>query len=224
MLLMKKDMGGAAHALGVARMVMMAGLPIRLRVLIPAVDNAISGAAIRPRDVFKSRKGLTVEIGNTDAEGRLVLCDALTEADSEHPDLLLDFATLTGAARAALGTDIPALFCNNETLAAEMSACAEATADPMWRLPLWRPYRKDLDSRVADINNVAAHANAGAILAALFLETFVSPETPWAHFDLMAWNNGSRPGRPEGGEAMAVRAVHALLEKRFTNPTQQEKQ
>jgi len=215
MLLMKKDMGGAAHALGVARMVMMAGLPVRLRVLIPAVENVISGNAFKPQDVLKTRKGLTVEVGNTDAEGRLILCDALAEADAEKPALLVDFATLTGAARVALGTDLPALFANNEELAADLLAASEVASDSMWRLPLWQGYRKGLDSKVADIGNVTSHGFAGAITAALFLESFVSKETPWAHLDTYAWNGSARPGRPEGGEALGMRAVYALIEKRF---------
>jgi len=215
MLLMKKDMGGAAHALWLARMVMMAGLPIRLRVLIPAVDNAVSGDALRPLDVLATRKGLTVEVGNTDAEGRLVLADALTEADRDKPDLLIDFATLTGATRVALGAEIPALFCNNETLAADLLAAADAAADPLWRLPLWQPYRKGLESKVADLINVAGHSDAGAIIGALFLESFVGRETAWAHLDIMAWNPTGRPGRPEGGEAMGLRAAYAVIDNRF---------
>jgi len=215
MLIMKKDMGGAAHALGVARMVMMAGLPVRLRVLIPAVENVISGNAFKPQDILKTRKGLSVEVGNTDAEGRLILCDALAEADTEKPALLIDFATLTGAARVALGTDLPALFANNEDLASDLLAASEESADPMWRLPLWQGYRKGLESRIADLNNVTSHGFAGAITAALFLESFVSKETPWAHLDTYAWNGSARPGRPEGGEALGVRAVYALIEKRF---------
>lgn len=215
MLLMKKDMGGAAHALGVARMVMTAGLPIRLRVLIPAVENAVSGDAFRPLDVLRTRKGLTVEVGNTDAEGRLILCDALAEAAADKPALIVDFATLTGAARVALGADLPALFSNDDALAAELLACGEAEADPLWRLPLWQPYRKGLDSKVADLNNIASHGFAGAIIAALFLESFVSKEVPWAHLDIMAWNPAARSGRPEGGEALALRAVYALIERRF---------
>ena len=214
MLLMKKDMAGAAHALGLARMIMMAGLPIRLRVLIPAVDNAVSGNALRPLDVIPTRKGLTVEVGNTDAEGRLVLADALAEADREKPDLLIDFATLTGAARAALGPEVPALFSNNDALAADFAAAAEHTHDPLWRLPLWQPYRKGLDSKIADLSNVASHGHAGAIIAALFLESFVSRETPWAHLDIMGWNTTSRPGRPEGGEAQTMRAAFDLIRNR----------
>jgi leucyl aminopeptidase len=214
MLLMKKDMGGAAHALGLAKMIMAAGLPLRLRVLIPAVENSVSGDAFRPLDVLQTRKGLTVEVGNTDAEGRLVLCDALAEAGREKPDLVVDFATLTGAARTALGPDLPALFCNDDALAEELLACGAAEHDPLWRLPLHRPYRQLLDSKVADLNNVSEGPHAGAITAALFLAEFVRPETPWAHIDLMAWNRTARPGRPVGGEAMSLRAVYALIERR----------
>ena len=214
MLLMKKDMGGAAHALGLAQMIMAAGLPLRLRVLIPAVENSVSGDAFRPLDVLPTRKGLTVEVGNTDAEGRLVLCDALAEADREKPDLVVDFATLTGAARTALGTDLPALFSNDDALAEDLLACGGAEHDPMWRLPLHRPYRQLLDSKVADLNNVSEGPYAGAITAALFLAEFVRPDTPWAHLDLMAWNRTARPGRPVGGEAMGLRAAYALIERR----------
>lgn len=215
MLLMKKDMGGAAHALGVARMIMMAGLPVRLRVLVPAVENAVSGNSFRPMDILPTRKGLTVEIGNTDAEGRLILCDALAEADSDRPALLIDFATLTGAARVALGPELPALFSNDDALAEELLAAGRETDDPLWRLPLWPGYRKMLDSRIADLNNAPSGGFAGAITAALFLERFVAAETPWAHIDLYAWNPSARPGRPEGGEAMTLRAVYALIERRF---------
>ena len=216
MLLMKKDMAGAAHALGLARMIMMAGLPIRLRVLIPAVDNAVSGNALRPLDVITTRKGLTVEVGNTDAEGRLILADTLAEADREKPDLLIDFATLTGAARAALGPEVAALFSNSDSLAASLIAAGEATVDPLWRLPLWQSYRKGLESKVADLSSVAGHGHAGAIIAALFLESFVSRETPWAHLDIMGWNTSNRPGRPEGGEAQGLRAAFDLIERRFS--------
>jgi len=215
MLMMKKDMGGAAHALGVARMVMMAGLPVRLRVLVPAVENVISGNAFKPMDVLKTRKGLSVEVGNTDAEGRLVLCDALAEADAEKPAMLVDFATLTGAARVALGTDIPALFANDDALASDLLAASEAEADPLWRLPLWQPYRKGFESKIADLNNSANHGFAGAIIGGLFLESFVSKGTPWAHLDVYAWNGSAKPGRPDGGEAMGLRAVYAAIEKRF---------
>ena len=215
MKLMKKDMGGAAHALALARMVMMAELPVQLRVLVPAVENSISGNAFRPLDVIGTRKGLTVEVGNTDAEGRLVLCDALAEACTEKPDLLIDFATLTGAARVALGTDLAAMFCNDDALATELLACSLDQDDPMWRLPLYQPYAKSLASKVADTNNVADSGYGGAIVAALFLEKFVTPKIPWLHFDVFAWNLGSRPGRPSGGEAFALRAVFELLRRRF---------
>ncbi|MCC7219649.1 MAG: leucyl aminopeptidase family protein, partial [Candidatus Contendobacter sp.] len=215
MRLMKKDMGGAATALGLARLIMSAGLPVRLRVLIAAVDNAVAGNAFRPGDVIRSRQGLTVEIHNTDAEGRLVLGDALTAAGSEQPDFMINFATLTGAARTALGTALPALFCNDEPLAAGLLAAAEREQDPVWRLPLHQPYRELLDSKIADIANAADSPYAGAISAALFLKEFVPEGLPWAHFDLMAWNLKSRPGRPEGGEAMAMRAVFSWLEQRY---------
>jgi leucyl aminopeptidase len=211
MKLMKKDMGGAAHVLGLASMLMAANLPLRLRVLIPAVENSVSGDAFRPLDVLRTRKGLTVEVGNTDAEGRLVLCDALAAADEEKPDLLIDFATLTGAARVALGTDLPALFCNDGELAAALIRHGEAEQDPLWRMPLHQPYKRLLESRVADLNNVSDGPYAGAITAALFLEAFIRPQTRWAHIDLMAWNTAARPGRPAGGEAMGMRAVAAAI-------------
>ncbi len=213
MKLMKKDMGGAAHALGLASMIMAARLPLRLRVLVPAVENSVSGNAFRPGDVLATRKGLSVEIGNTDAEGRLVLCDALAEADREDPDLIVDFATLTGAARVALGPDLPAMFCNHDTLAEALLAQGLAARDPLWRLPLHKPYRRQLDSQVADLNNISNGPHGGAITAALFLAEFVRPETPWVHLDIMAWNLTSRPGRPEGGEAMGLRATYALIEE-----------
>ena len=215
MLLMKKDMGGAAHALGLARMVMMAKLPVRLRVLVPAVENAVSGDAFRPMDVYRSRKGLTVEIGNTDAEGRLVLCDALDEASSEKPEIIIDFATLTGAARVALGTDVPAMFSNDDATANALAAASQRVDDPLWRLPLWQPYNRLLKSGIADINNAPDTRFGGSITAALFLERFVAPGVPWVHIDLYAWNGADRPGRPKGGEAMTMRAVFALLEERF---------
>ncbi|CAO3352464.1 leucyl aminopeptidase family protein [Azospirillum melinis] len=215
MLIMKKDMGGAAHALALGRMIMMAGLPVRLRVLVPAVENVVSGDSFKPQDVLRTRKGLTIEVGNTDAEGRLILCDALAEADSEKPELLIDFATLTGAARVALGPDLPALMSNNDALANDLTEAGTAVDDPMWRLPLWAPYRKGLDSKVADINNVTTNGFAGAITAGLFLQEFVSKETPWAHLDTYAWNGANRPGRPEGGEALGLRAAYAVIAKRF---------
>jgi leucyl aminopeptidase len=215
MLLMKKDMGGAAHVLGLAHMIMAAGLPVRLRVLVAAVENMVSGDSFRPLDVLRTRKGLTVEVGNTDAEGRLILCDALAEACRDKPGLLVDFATLTGAARVALGPDLPALFSNDDALADALLAAGRANADPMWRLPLHQPYRKGLDSKVADLGNVASGGFAGAIYAALFLEAFVEPGIPWAHFDVIAWNGTARPGRPEGGEAMALRATYSVIASRF---------
>lgn len=215
MLRMKKDMGGAANVLGLAHMIMATGLPVRLRVLVPAVENAVAGNAMRPLDVVKTRKGLTVEIGNTDAEGRLILCDALAEADTESPEVLLDCATLTGAARVALGTDLPALFSNNDQLAADLLNGGQASNDPVWRLPLHAPYKDMLKSDVADLNNVSEGGFGGAITAALYMEHFVSASTPWAHFDMMAWNNSTKPGRPKGGEAQAVRGVFQMLRRRF---------
>ncbi len=215
MLTMKKDMGGSAQVLGLARMIMDAGLKVRLRVLVPAVKNMISGDAFLPMDVIRTRKGLTVEIGNTDAEGRLILCDALAEADSEKPDLLLDYATLTGAARVALGTDLPALFSNDDAVAADWLGCGVAEDDQVWRLPLHAPYKAMLKTRIADLSNTGSAPFAGAITAALFLEHFVSPTTRWAHIDLMAWNTRDRPGRPEGGEAMAMRSAFRMIEQRF---------
>ncbi len=213
--LMKKDMGGAATVLGLADMIMDAMLPVRLRVMIPAVENSVSGNSFRPGDVLTSRSGLTVEIGNTDAEGRLVLADALSEASAEEPALLIDCATLTGAARSALGPELPALFTDNEDLAADLAAAAKATHDPMWRLPMWTPYRKMIDSKIADMNNAGDSPFAGAITAALFLKEFVTANVPWAHIDLYAWNAGERPGRPQGGEALTQRALFELIRRRF---------
>ena len=215
MKLMKKDMGGAATMLGLAQMVMSANLPVRLRLLIPAVENSVSGNALRPLDVVKTRSGLTVEIGNTDAEGRVILADALTEAVSERPALLVDSATLTGAARAALGTELPAVFTNDDALAQALLDHGSAASDPLWRLPLWKPYRRHLDSKVADLTNAPNIAFAGAITAALFLAEFTKPTETWAHIDMMAWNTDTRPGRPEGGEAMGMRALYALIRERF---------
>jgi leucyl aminopeptidase len=214
MLLMKKDMGGAANVLGLAHMVMDAKLPVRLRVLIPAVENAISAAAFRPGDVIRSRKGLTVEIGNTDAEGRLVLADALTLAGEEKPDLLVDLATLTGAARVALGPDVVPFFTADDGLAADLARHAAAVADPVWRMPLWQPYMALLDSKLADINNAGASPHAGSITAALFLSRFVPEGVSWLHGDIFAWTPSARPGKPEGGEAQMVRALYALIEER----------
>ncbi|PPR60440.1 MAG: Cytosol aminopeptidase, partial [Alphaproteobacteria bacterium MarineAlpha4_Bin2] len=215
MKLMKKDMGGAANALGLARMIMAAKLPVRLRVIVPAVENSVSGDAFRPMDVLRSRAGITVEIGNTDAEGRLILADALYEAASEDPELILDFATLTGAARIALGPEIPVMFANDDPLAADLFEYGEAVGDPVWRLPIWKPYRRSMDSKVADINNIGEMPQGGAIIAALFLNEFVKVTVPWAHFDIMAWNTSSRPGRPAGGEAMAIRAAYETIAARF---------
>ncbi len=216
MMLMKKDMGGAANALGLARMIMMNDLPVRLRVLIPAVENSISGDAFRPLDVLATRDGKTVEIGNTDAEGRLILADALTEALSDKPALLLDFATLTGAARVALGPELPAMFCNDDALAEEFRSVADEVSDPVWRMPLWRPYRQYLDSTVADINNAGSIPQAGAITAAVFLHDFVGDDVPWAHFDIYGWNASSSPGKPKGGEAMAIRSAYTVIERKFS--------
>lgn len=215
MRLMKKDMGGAAHALALAHLVMAAGLPVRLRMLIAAVENSVSGSSMRPGDVFRSRKGLTVEVSNTDAEGRLILCDALAEADSDAPALLLDFATLTGAARVALGPDLPALFTNDDSVAADWMAEGLAQQDPVWRMPLWAGYRSMLDSPVADLDNSPEGGMAGSITAALFLQEFVSPSTPWAHLDVYAWNPKGRAGRPAGGEALGLRSVWAMIRQRF---------
>ena len=215
MRMMKKDMGGAAIMLGLGRAIMQAGLPVRLRVLLPLVENAVSGNAMRPLDIVKTRKGITVEIGNTDAEGRLILCDALAEAATEKPEMLVDAATLTGAARVALGPELPALFCNDDKLAAGLLAAGTAEDDPLWRMPLWRPYRKLIDSKVADVNNVSESPYAGAITAALYLEEFVDPGVPWAHIDVMAWNTRSRPGRPEGAEAQTLRALYAHIAGKF---------
>jgi len=213
--IMKKDMGGAATVLGLASMIMAAKLPIRLRVLIPAVENAVSSNAFRPGDILTSRKGLTVEIGNTDAEGRLVLADALADATDEDPDLLIDCATLTGAARVALGPELPAFFTDDEELADDLSAQSRAISDPFWRLPLWGNYRDMFDTRMADINNAGAGGFAGAITAALFLQYFTETARSWVHFDLYAWSKKARPGRPAGGEAQAIRALFAVLQKRF---------
>ncbi len=216
MLTMKKDMGGAAVALAVAQMVMGAKLKLRLRVLIPAVENSISGHAFRPGDVFPSRKGLTVEIGNTDAEGRLILADALALADEAAPQLLLEMATLTGAARAATGMELPPFFTNDEQLAADLTRHAMAVDDPVWRLPLWQGYDFALGSRVADLNNNPAYAYAGAITAALFLKRFVTGTQAYAHLDIPAWSDRARPGRPIGGEANSARAIYALLRERYS--------
>ena len=212
MRLMKKDMGGAAHALALARLVMQRELPVSLQLVIPTVENAISGNAYRPGDVVRTRKGLNVEIGNTDAEGRVILADALAYAVEQKPKTLIDFATLTGAARVALGPELPVLFANDERLAARLLKSAGELDDPMWRLPLWRNYRRLFDSDIADFNNSGKGGYAGSIVAALFLDHFVPDDVAWAHFDVFAWNDVSRPGRPMGGEAQGLRSVLAALE------------
>ena len=211
---MKKDMGGAAHALGLAQLIMATGLPVRLTMLVPAVENSIAGNAFRPGDVIRTRGGISVEIDNTDAEGRLVLCDALTYAAEQSPALLIDFATLTGAARVALGPELPALFCNDETLATDYLKAAQLARDPLWRMPLWKPYLTYLKSNVADMVNSGGSRMGGAITAALYLQRFVPDNLPWAHVDTYAWNDADRPGHPAGGEAQGLRAAYALLKAR----------
>jgi leucyl aminopeptidase len=215
MLIMKKDMGGAANVLALARMVMDAKLKVRLRVLIPAVENAVAGNAFRPLDIFTSRKGITVEIGNTDAEGRLVLADALALADEEKPDLLIDLGTLTGAARVALGPDLPPFYTNDEALAADVARCAVAENDPLWRMPLWPAYDSWLDSKTANITNAPSGGFAGSITCALFLQRFVEHATSWLHVDIYAWTPSAKPARPEGGECQAARALYKLLGERY---------
>ena len=215
MLEMKKDMGRAAVVLGLASALMSANTPIRLRVLIPAVENSVAGNAYRPLDIVRTRSGKTVEIGNTDAEGRLILCDALAEADSERPDLLVDCATLTGAARIALGPELQALFCDDDAVAEGLSNVGISVGDPLWRMPIWRPYRKQIDGKCADLNNVAQGTFAGSIIGALYLAEFVSASTSWAHLDIMAANPTAKPGRPEGGEATGMRALYAYIRQRY---------
>jgi leucyl aminopeptidase len=215
MRLMKKDMGGAAHAIALAKLIIGARLPVRLHLLIPAVENSISATAFRPGDVIASRKGLSVEVDNTDAEGRLVLGDALTKAGEASPDLMIDFATLTGAARVALGPDLPAMFANDESLAADLAQAAAAAQDPLWRMPLWDGYDDMLKSDLADLANSSESSFAGSITAALFLRRFVDPTTPWAHFDTFAWMPSAKPGRPRGGAALGLRATFAMLEARY---------
>lgn len=215
MLIMKKDMGGAAATLALAHMIMSRGLKVSLRVLIPAVENSVSGSAFRPLDIYPSRRGLTVEIGNTDAEGRLVLADALAFADEEEPDLLIDMGTLTGAARVALGPELPPFYTNDAALAADIERFATGERDPVWRLPLWAPYDSMLESKIADVANVSASGFAGSITCALFLQRFVSKAKAWVHFDVYAWNPSSKPARPEGGECQAARALYALLKYRY---------
>ena len=215
MRLMKKDMGGAAHALALAQLIMQARLPVRLHMLVPAVENAIAGNAFRPGDILTSRKGLTVEIANTDAEGRLVLADALTKAGEGEPALIIDFATLTGAARVALGPDLPATFGNDDVVTGDLLAAAKDVSDPLWRLPLHGGYDDMLKSDISDLNNAPDGGFAGAITAALFLQKFVSPDMPWLHLDTFSWRPAARPGRPKGGDALGLRAVWALLRARF---------
>ena len=220
MRLMKKDMGGAAHAIGLARLLMGSELPVRLRLIIPAVENAVSKASYRPGDVVSTRAGVSVEIENTDAEGRVILADALAAAGEDRPELIIDFATLTGAARVALGPDLPGLFCNRRAVAEGLREAGERVRDPIWELPLHAPYREFIESKVADVANAGSVPLAGAITAALFLERFVPTEVGWAHFDLMAWNLRSRPGRPEGGEALGLRAGFEYLRRRYSTPAQ----
>jgi leucyl aminopeptidase len=215
MRIMKKDMGGAAHALALARLVAAARLPVRVHLLVPAVENAVSEGAYRPGDVVRSRKGLFVEVDNTDAEGRLVLADALAKATEGEPELIVDFATLTGAARVALGPDLPALFANGDALASDIAQAGRAAEDPVWRMPLWEPYDEMLKSDLADVANAANSPMAGCITAALFLKRFVPAETDWAHLDTYAWRDQPRPGRPKGGDALGLRAVFAALEARY---------
>jgi len=215
MLIMKKDMGGAANVLALAQMVMDAKLKVRLRVLVPAVENAVAGNAFRPLDIFKSRKGPTVEIGNTDAEGRLVLADALALADEEKPDLLVDLGTLTGAARVALGPDLPPFYTHDETLAESVATHAKRENDPLWRMPLWPPYDSWLDSKTADINNAPSGGFAGSITCALFLQRFVTDAKSWLHVDIYGWTPSAKPARPEGGECQAARAIYKLLGERY---------
>jgi len=215
MITMKKDMGGAASVLGLAQAIMDAKLPVRLRVMIPAVENSVSGASYRPGDVLISRKGLTVEIGNTDAEGRVVLADALAEADGESPELMLCLATLTGAARAATGMELPPFFTDDEYLAADLMRHGTAEHDPLWRLPLWRGYEPTVDSPIADVNNAPDYNLAGAITAALFLNRFITKTERWAHFDIPAWTDRPKPGRRKGGEANGIRAMYAVIAERF---------
>jgi leucyl aminopeptidase len=215
MLLMKKDMGGAACALALARMIMQARLPVRLRVLVPAVENAVSSDAYRPGDVLRTRRGITVEVGNTDAEGRLVLCDGLAAAADDAPDLIVDLATLTGAARVALGPELPAVYGTRDETVAALLRHGRRLADPLWHMPLWGGYDDDLASKVADVNNVSASTFAGSIVGALFLRRFVASTQDWLHVDLYAWNSKERPGRPVGAEPQAVRALHALITERY---------
>ncbi len=217
MILMKKDMGGAAAALALTRMIMASGLDVRLRVLVPAVENSVGGAAMRPSDVIRSRSGLTVEIGNTDAEGRLILADALTAAWEEDPDLVIDLATLTGAARVALGPDLPAMFSGDEDLAAGLVRRGMEIDDPLWHMPLWKPYEKGLKSTIADTGNISSDGFGGSIVAALFLRKFVKEPRRWVHLDIFGWNPSDRPARPKGGDAQAVRTLFSMLRARHAS-------
>jgi leucyl aminopeptidase len=217
MRIMKKDMGGGAHALALAQLITESRLPVRLHLLIPAVENAVSGAAMRPGDIVRSRKGLFVEIDNTDAEGRLILADALARAAEDDPELIIDFATLTGAARVALGPDLPATFVNQDELAADLESASREIDDPIWRMPLWDPYDENLKSDLADLSNMANNGMAGCIYAALFLRRFVPDEIAWAHLDTWAWREPAKPGRPKGGEALGLRAVFTALERRYSH-------
>jgi leucyl aminopeptidase len=216
MRLMKKDMGGAAHALALARLITLQRLPVRLHLVIPAVENAVSGAAYRPGDIVKSRKGLFVEIDNTDAEGRLILADALTRAAEDEPELIVDFATLTGAARVALGPDLPAFFTNQDDLAGSAEQSARDVEDPIWRMPLWDPYDEMLKSDVADFANALNSPMAGCITAALFLKRFVPEQMRWAHLDTYAWRDQAKPGRPKGGDALGLRAIFDMLGRLYS--------
>lgn len=212
---MKKDMGGAAHALALANLVMARGLPVQLNVFVAAVENAVGPNALRPGEVVVTRKGLSVEIDNTDAEGRLVLCDALARACEDAPELLIDFATLTGAARVALGPDLPAIYSNDDGVALQLQQASLDTRDPVWRMPLWQPYYRYLESKIADLANASATPMAGSVTAALYLQKFVTPNIPWLHYDVYSWNDADRPGRPAGGEAQGLRAVFDMLRARF---------
>jgi len=215
MLTMKKDMGGAAHVLALAHLIMSNKLKVRLRVLVPIVENSVSGRAFRPSDIINTRSGKTVEVGNTDAEGRLILCDALYEAATEKPDWLIDFATLTGAGWAAVGPQMGVFFSNDDKLAARITEGSSAESDPLWRLPLWQPYAKSIKGKISDLNNNSSLGSAGAITAALYLEQFLPKGQSWAHFDVRAWNESARPGRPDGGEAFGLRACYAAIESKF---------
>jgi leucyl aminopeptidase len=215
MRLMKKDMGGAAHALALASLIAGERLPVRLHLLIPAVENAVAGNALRPGDIVKSRQGLQVEIDNTDAEGRLVLADALAKAAEAGPELILDFATLTGAARVALGPDLPALFSNDDPLADQLEFAGKEIADPVWRMPLWDAYDEMLKSDIADLANASGTPMAGAVVAAMFLKRFVPTDTPWAHFDTYAWRDAAKPGRPKGGDALGLMAAFSAIRARY---------